>query len=55
MHMLMSFVGAIGTLMTETGLAQILETVFGGVAKMLTGKKISNEHESYVYGGRGAA
>ena len=39
MHMLMSFVGAIGTLMAETGLAQILESVFGGVEKMLTGKK----------------
>ena len=38
MHMLMSFVGAIGSLMTETGLAQILESVFGGVEKMLTGK-----------------
>ncbi len=37
--MLMSFVGAVGTLMTETGLAQILESVFGGVEKMLTGKK----------------
>ena len=39
MHMLMSFVGAIGALMTETCLAQILESVFGGVEKMLTGKK----------------
>ena len=37
--MLMSFVGAIGTLMAETGLAQILESVFGGFEKMLTGKK----------------
>ena len=36
MHMLMSFVGSIGTLMAETGLAQILESVFGGVEKMLT-------------------
>ena len=35
--MLMSFVGAI--LMAETGLAQILESVFGGVEKVLTGKK----------------
>ena len=37
--MLMSFVGSIGTLMAETGLAQILESVFGGVEKMLTEKK----------------
>lgn len=31
MHMLMSFLGAIGTLMAETGPPQILESVFGGV------------------------
>ena len=49
--MLMGFVGSIGTLMAETGLAQILEFVFGGVEKMLTGKKFSNEHESYTHGG----
>ena len=39
MHMLMSFAGAVGTLMAETGLAEILGAVFGGVGKMLTGKK----------------
>ena len=33
--MLMGFVGSIGTLMAETGL---VESVFGGVEKMLTGK-----------------
>jgi len=37
--MLMSFVDAIGTLMAETGLSEILKSVFGGVEKMLTGKK----------------
>ena len=37
--MLMSFVGAIGSLMTETGLSEVLKSVFGGVEKMLTGKK----------------
>lgn len=37
--MLMSFVGAVGTLMAGTGLAEILESVFGGVSKMLIGKK----------------
>ena len=36
--MLMSFVGAVGTLITETGLSEILKLVFGGVEKMLTGK-----------------
>ena len=39
MHMLMSFVGAIGSLMAGSGLAEILESAFGGVAKLLTGKK----------------
>ena len=39
MYMLMSFVGAIGTLMEESGLAQILGSVFGGIEKMLIGKK----------------
>ena len=39
MHVLMSFVGAVGTLMTETGVSEILKLVFGGVKKMLTGKK----------------
>ena len=39
MHMLMSFIGAVGSLMVETGLNDILESVFGGVNKMLTGKK----------------
>ena len=37
--MLMSFVGVVRTLMEETGLAQILESVFGGVSIMLTRKK----------------
>ena len=37
---LMSFVGCIGTLMAESGLADIMSAVFGGVQKMLTGKKI---------------
>ncbi|KAJ8018705.1 hypothetical protein HOLleu_43161 [Holothuria leucospilota] len=39
MHMLMSYVGAVGTLMAESGLAEILASAFGGVGKMLTGKK----------------
>ena len=37
--MLMSFVGSIGYLMTESGLADIMEAAFGGVVKMLIGKK----------------
>ncbi len=39
MHTLMSFVGAVGTLMADTGLESIMDVAFGGVAKMLTGKK----------------
>lgn len=39
MHCLMSFVGSIGSLMAESGLAEVLSAVFGGVPKMLSGKK----------------
>lgn len=39
MHALMSFVGAVGALMAERGLSDILMEVFGGVPKMLSGKK----------------
>ena len=39
MHTLMNFVGAIGTLMIDSGLEQIMEAGFGGVARMLSGKK----------------
>lgn len=39
MHSLMSFIGSIGTLMADTGLSDIMSAVFGGVSKMLTGKK----------------
>jgi hypothetical protein len=35
----MSFVGAVGTLMAESGLSDVLSAVFGGVPKMLSGKK----------------
>ena len=35
----MSFIGAVGTLMGNTGLSEIMQTAFGGVPKMLTGKK----------------
>ena len=39
MHFLMSFIGCIGTLMENSGLEEVLSDVFGGVSKMLTGKK----------------
>ena len=41
MHMLMSFMGSIGSLMADSGLTEIMQAAFTGVQKMLTGKKIS--------------
>ena len=38
-HALMSFAGAVGSLMAESWLSDILSEVFGGVPKMLSGKK----------------
>ena len=35
----MSNIGSIGALMSRSGMAEILEVSFAGVAKMLTGKK----------------
>ena len=37
-HASMSFVGAVGTSMIDTGLEPITSVAFGGVSKMLTGK-----------------
>lgn len=39
MHILMNCVGCIGTLMDNSGLLELLTGPFGGVKKMLTGKK----------------
>eukprot|EP00794_Sanderia_malayensis_P004436 gene4436-5029_t len=39
MHMLMSFVGAVGSLMEGSGLSEVLKTTFSGVEKMMSGKK----------------
>ena len=39
MHTLISFIGCVGTLMAESGLQEIMESSFGGVSKMLNGKK----------------
>ena len=35
----MSFIGSVGSLMAESGLSEILDSTFGGVAKMLNEKK----------------
>ena len=37
-HMLMSFVGCVGTLMADTGLKEVMESALGGVTKLLSGK-----------------
>ena len=39
MPMLMSFVGAVGSLMEESGLVEVMNSGLSGVAKMLNGKK----------------
>ena len=39
MHLLMSYCGCIGTLMADTGIEEILSASFGGVLRMLSGKK----------------
>lgn len=39
MHTLMSFVGCVGTLMSCSGLEDVLQVAFGGVGAMLAGKK----------------
>jgi hypothetical protein len=38
MHMLMSFVGSVGSLMANSGLEDVMKAAFGGVPRMLTGK-----------------
>ena len=35
----MSFIGCVGSLIAKSGLTQLLKSAFGGVEKMLTGKK----------------
>ena len=39
MHLLMSFIGCTGSLMSNSGFEEILKKSFAGVEKMLTGKK----------------
>lgn len=39
MHMLMSFVGCVGTLMANSGLQEVMQAAFAGVPNMLHGKK----------------
>ena len=39
MHTLVSFIGAVGTLMSNSGLEEVMNSAFAGVPKMLSGKK----------------
>ena len=39
MHLLMSCVGSVGTLMTRSGLEELLESTFAGVPNLLDGRK----------------
>ena len=38
MHLLMNFISCIGNLMESSGLSKVLESTFGSVKKMLSGK-----------------
>ena len=40
MHFLTSFIDAVSTLMCNTGLTEIMQTTFGSVLKILSGKKL---------------
>ena len=39
MHFLQNIIGCIGSLAADSGCVEVLEAAFGGVAKMLSGKK----------------
>jgi len=39
MHLSMSYIGAFGTLMANTGLEGTMQSAFGGVSTMLSGKR----------------
>ena len=49
----MSFIGSVGNLMNETGLADIMSPIFGGVHKMVFGKRVSDLYESIKDSGWG--
>ncbi len=39
MHFLQNIIGCIGSLAADSGCVEVLQAAFGGVAKMLSGKK----------------
>ena len=42
MHLLMSYIGCVGSLMTGSGLVEVLNVTFAGASKMLAGRKFPN-------------
>ena len=48
MHLLISYSSSVGTLMTGTGIQEILTTAFVGVLKMLTGKKYPQKVRAFT-------
>ena len=46
MHLMMSYIGSVGALMSSSGLEEILSSSFGGVAKMLSGKKFPQNYRA---------
>lgn len=42
----MSFIGCVGSLMTSSGLTQLVKSAFGGVEKMLTGIKFPQKFKA---------
>ncbi len=49
MHLLMSYVGCLGSLMAGSGIVEVLSEAFAGVLKMLTGKKYPEEIMCVLY------
>ena len=46
-HLIMSYCGCIGTLVAETGIVEMLSVAFGGVLKILSGKKYSKNVRAF--------
>jgi hypothetical protein len=48
MHFLQNIIGCIGSLVADSGCVEVLEAAFGGVTKMLTGKKYPQNFRALV-------
>lgn len=47
LHLLMNFIGCVGTLMTNTGLSDVMDYAFGGVSSMLAGKRFPQNFRAH--------